>query len=89
MSRLDVQSLGVNYVSSCCPKPVMSTTRSKEPLYLVSISKFTNFSGNQVSLVVLHINSVKVVLKKGEKNQTNEDFYILNYKRRTVHVREE
>lgn len=60
------KALGVNYVSSCCPKPVTSTTRSKEPLYLVSVTKFTNLSGNQVSLVLLHINSVNVVLKKKE-----------------------
>lgn len=73
MCRLNVQALGVNYVSSCCPKPVMSTTKLKKPLYLVGVSKFTNFSGNEVPLVVLHINGVKVVLKS-KKESVNTHF---------------
>lgn len=32
--------------------------------YLVSVTKFTNFSGNQVSLVLFHVNSINVILKK-------------------------
>lgn len=60
LCQLNVQALGVN----CCPKPEMSTTRSKKPLYLVSVTKFTNLSGNQVPLVLLHVNSVYVILRK-------------------------
>ena len=40
--------------------------------YLVGITKFTNLSGNQVSLVLLHINSVYVILKK--KGLNEKDF---------------
>lgn len=58
----------MNYVSTCCPKPVMLTTKFKrEKFYLMSVTKFTNLSGNQVPLVLFHINSVNIILKKKYK----------------------
>lgn len=74
--------LGVNYVSTCWPKPVMLTTKFKgEKFYLMSVTKFTNLSGNQVPLVFLHINSVNIILEKKykvKKIQTNQMLQYLN-----------
>lgn len=33
----------------------------------MSVTKFTNLSGNQVPLVLFHINSVNIILKKKYK----------------------
>lgn len=69
--QINILILGVNYVSTCCPKPVMLTIKFKrEKFYLMSITKFTNLSGNQVPLVLLHINSVNIILKEKYKVKT-------------------
>lgn len=49
----------------------MSTTGSKKTLYLVSVTKFTNLSGNQVSLVFLHVDGVNVILLEKEERKFN------------------
>lgn len=43
----------------------------KKPLYLVSVAKFTNLSGNQVSLVLFNVNGVNIILQR-EKNMLKE-----------------
>lgn len=45
----------------------MLATKLKRRFYLVSVTKFTNLSGNQVPLVLLHVNSVNIILKRSTK----------------------
>lgn len=46
----------------CEQKPAM-VTKTKKILYLVSIAKFANLSGNQVSLVLFYVDCIDVILK--------------------------
>lgn len=55
----------MHYVRGFCTKekPFMSVQvhQTSQP-YLVGVTEFTNLAGNEVSLVILHVNGIQVLL---------------------------
>lgn len=59
----------IGSVSSSEPK--LEERSSSLIRYLVSVAEFTDLSGNQVSLVVLHLHGIDILLGRKERRQKN------------------
>lgn len=67
-----VEEFIITNVKDSSTKPKLQNTNSSLIHYLVCVPEFTDLSGNQVSLVILHLHGIDILLtQKRQKQKTN------------------
>lgn len=71
-------------------KPKLQSNNSRLIRYLVCVPEFTDLSGNQVSLVILHLHGIEILLtqrKEGQERNTKYSTVTMNvYKSHGIYI---
>ena len=65
------------------PKPKLQSNNSSLIHYLVCVPEFTDLSGNQVSLVILHLHGIDILLtqRRERQKEKNTKYSVVNIKK--------